>query len=51
MISFNYRLNVHVRKINQYYYYYYYYYEQSPSKILSGYHADTPITIKAEAIP
>ena len=24
MISFNYRLNVHERKINQYYYYYYY---------------------------
>ena len=23
MISFNYRLNVHERKINQYYYYYY----------------------------
>ena len=26
MTSFNYRLNVHERKINQYYYYYYYYY-------------------------
>ena len=25
MTSFNYRLNVHERKINQYYYYYYYY--------------------------